>query len=156
QSLSLFGEIFLNNRGIIIPRLIFGEGSGWVLAAFGVAIVAAFVLRRWARQRQDATGARFPVAWANLGLILGVPIVALIALRVPIQIEHPELRGFNFVGGIRMIPEFVALLIALSIYTAAFIAEAVRGGVLAISRGQTEAALALGLKRSLALRLVVV
>jgi general L-amino acid transport system permease protein len=156
QSLSVFGEIFINNRGVIIPRVTLGEGADLVAATLGLAIVGVFALRAWARRRQDASGQLFPVGWASFGLLVGLPLVALFAFGVPISIEHPELRGFNFVGGVRMIPEFVALLIALTIYTAAFIAEVVRAGVLAVPRGQTEAALALGFKRGLALRLIVV
>jgi general L-amino acid transport system permease protein len=89
-------------------------------------------------------------------LIIGLPLATLLAAGVPIHFEKPELRGFNFVGGLRLIPEFVALVLALTLYTGAFIAEIVRAGILAVPRGQTEAALALGLRRGLMLRLVVV
>jgi general L-amino acid transport system permease protein len=156
ESLSLFGQFYLNNRGIIVPAPVPGEGAVYVLAAFVLGLLATMVLARWARRRQDATGQRFPVFWAGLGLIVGAPLVAFVALGFPIGIETPQLRGFNFVGGVRIIPEFMALLIALTTYTAAFIAEVVRGGVLAVPRGQTEAALALGLRRGPMLRLIVV
>jgi general L-amino acid transport system permease protein len=89
-------------------------------------------------------------------LIIVLPVVVAAAFRFPIGFEHPTLRGFNFVGGTRIIPEFAALLIALVTYTAAFIGEVVRAGILSVSRGQTEAALALGLRRGLVLRLVVI
>ena len=118
--------------------------------------MAAIGLRIWAARRQARTGAQFPVGWATLGLLIALPLAALIALGFPISFTRPELRGFNFVGGVRLIPEFVALLFALSTYTAAFIAEIVRAGILAVSRGQTEAALALGLRRGLSLRLIIV
>jgi general L-amino acid transport system permease protein len=114
------------------------------------------VLARWARRRLDLTGKMFPVFWSGLGLIVGVPLLVFVAAGFPISLESPQLRGFNFVGGIRLIPEFIALLIALSTYTAAFIAEVVRAGVQSVSHGQTEAALALGFKRGLMLRLIVV
>jgi general L-amino acid transport system permease protein len=156
QSLSLFGEIFLNNRGIIVPAPTAGEGAGLVAAAAAVGIIATLALRWWARRRQARTGAQFPVFWIGCAAIIGLPLVVLAATGFPIGFQKPELRGFNFVGGVRLIPEFVALLIALTTYTAAFIAEVVRAGVLAVPRGQTEAASALGLRRGLTLRLIVV
>jgi general L-amino acid transport system permease protein len=156
ESLSLFGEFFFNNRGIVVPRLRVGEGAWMVGAALGVAILCWIALSAWARRRQDATGRRFPVFWAGVALIVLLPLATTFALGVPFSLEHPQLRGFNFVGGLRLIPELVALLIALSTYTAAFIAEIVRAGILAVPRGQTEAAAALGLRRAPTLRLVVV
>src|SRR5262249_55808253 len=123
---------------------------------FAIGGLAALALTRWVKRRQEHTGRRFPVLTGVSMLITGLPLVALIATDVPVTFEKPELRGFNFVGGIRLIPEFLALLIALATYTAAFIAEIVRAGVLAVPRGQSEAALALGLRRGLLLRLVVV
>jgi general L-amino acid transport system permease protein len=149
-------DIYLNNRGLIVPRPVFNEGSEIVVVAVIAAVVAIFLLRTWARRRLDATGRTFPVGWASIGLIIGLPLIAMLALNFPIGVEHPELRGFNFVGGWRLIPEFVALLIALVTYTASFIAEIVRAGILAVSRGQTEAAQALGLKRGQMLRLVII
>jgi general L-amino acid transport system permease protein len=156
QSISLFGEIFLNNRGIIVPAPVAGEGSGAVIAVFALSVTATLALRVWAKRRQMRTGRQFPLFWAGLALLVGPPLVALVAMGFPIRFESPELRGFNFVGGVRLLPEFIALLVALTTYTAAFIAEVVRAGVLAVPRGQTEAALALGLRRGLSLRLIVV
>jgi general L-amino acid transport system permease protein len=156
QSISLLGEVFLNNRGIIVPAPIAGEGAGWVVGALVIGVVATIVLRVWARRRQDRTGRPFPLWSAGLALVVGLPLVTLAALGFPISFETPVLRGFNFVGGVRLLPEFVALLIALTTYTAAFIAEVVRGGILAVPRGQSEAAAALGLRRGLTLRLIVV
>jgi len=155
QSLSLLGEVFINNRGIFVPRPVFGAGSEFVLVVLLLAIAATIWLRIWATRRQLRTGQPFPVLWSGLGLIVGAPAVVLVLLGFPITFEVPQLRGFNFVGGIRLIPEFIALLIALTTYTAAFIAEVVRAGILAVSHGQTEAASALGLRRGLTLRLVV-
>jgi general L-amino acid transport system permease protein len=149
-------EVYLSNRGVLMPRPLFETGSGFVIAALVLAILIAIALRIWARRRLDRTGKPFPVAWTSLALIVGLPLLALFALGVPIGIERPELRGFNFVGGMRLFPEFVALLIALTTYTAAFIAEVVRAGILAIPRGQSEAAQALGLKRGAMLRLIIV
>jgi len=156
QSISLFGEIFLNNRGIIVPAPVAGEGTGAVIAVFALSVIATAALRVWAKRRQMRTGRQFPLFWAGLALVVGPPLVALVAMGFPIGVESPELRGFNFVGGVRLLPEFIALLVALTTYTAAFIAEVVRAGVLAVPREQTEAAFALGLRRGLALRLIVV
>jgi general L-amino acid transport system permease protein len=156
QSISLFGEIFLNSRGIIVPAPVAHEGAGLVAAACAVGVIATVALRLWAKRRQLRTGRQFPVLWIGLALVVGPPLVVLVATGFPIGFEKPELRGFNFVGGVRLIPEFVALLVALTTYTAAFIAEVVRAGVLAVPRGQTEAAFALGLRRTLMLRLIVV
>ena len=156
QSISLLGEIFLNNRGIILPAPVAGEGAGAVIAVFALSVIAAIAFRLWAKRRQIRTGRQFPLFWSSLALVVGPPLVALVAMGFPIGFERPELRGFNFVGGVRLLPEFVALLLALTTYTAAFIAEVVRAGVLAVPRGQTEAALALGLRRGLTLRLIVV
>ncbi len=155
-SVSIFGEILLSNRGIAVPRAIFGAGTEYVLAAFAAGLLAAFGLRRWARRRQAATGRPFPLWPAAMALIIGLPLAAMIVMGFPIAFEAPRLVGFNFAGGTRVTPEFAALLLGLVIYTAAFIAETVRGGILAVSRGQSEAAYALGLRRGLALRLVVI
>ena len=156
QSISLFGAIFLNNRGIIAPAPVAGEGTGAVIAVFALSVIATIALRLWARRRQMRTGRQFPLLWTGLALVVAPPLVALVAMGFPIRFDSPELRGFNFVGGVRLLPEFIALLVALTTYTAAFIAEVVRAGVLAVPRGQTEAAFALGLRRALALRLIVV
>jgi general L-amino acid transport system permease protein len=156
QSFSIFGEVFINNRGLLIPRPLYDEGFVWVVAAFAFGVIASIAVKFWARRRQHATGAQFPVLWTVLGLVIGLPVIALIAAGFPIGFEAPVLRGFNFAGGIRVIPEFVALLVALVTYTAAFIAEIVRAGILAVSRGQTEAAYSLGLRPGPTLRLIVV
>jgi general L-amino acid transport system permease protein len=155
QSISFPGAIFLNNRGIIVPAPVAGEGARLAAAAFALGVVATIALALWARRRRERGGRRFPLFAGGTALIVGLPLAALAATGFPIAFERPELRGFNFVGGIRLIPEFAALLIALTTYTAAFIAEIVRAGVLAVPRGQSEAALALGLRRGLLLRLVV-
>jgi len=149
-------DVYINNRGVILPQPVLGEGSEWVAIAFGVGVLGAFALRVFARRRLDATGRTLPAGWIGLALIIGLPVATLYVLGVPLGFEHPQLRGFNFVGGVRLIPELVALLVALITYTAAFIAEVVRGGVQAIPRGQSEAAQALGLRRGLTLRLIIV
>ncbi len=156
QSISLFGEIFINNRGILIPMPVFGPGIGYVLSIFAAGVVTALITSWLARRRTVETGQVVRVWPVNLFWVVGAPSFYFIYLGVTFSVDHPQLRGFNFVGGIRIIPEFLALLIALSTYTAAFIAEIVRAGILAVHRGQTEAASALGLRRGSVLRLVVV
>jgi general L-amino acid transport system permease protein len=156
QSISVFGEVFISNRGIIIPRPLFGEGTGLVLWAFGAALLAVILIGYWARGRREETGQRFPMLWVGLGLLVLVPLAAMIYTDFPITFERPELKGFNFAGGVRVIPEFVALTVALATYTAAFIAENVRSGIMAVSHGQTEAAHSLGLRNGQTLRLVVI
>lgn len=156
NSISVFGEIFISNRGIIIPRPLFGEGAGIVVWAIGLAILAVILFRHWAASQQEETGRRLPVLWVSLCVLIGLPLVAMIATGFPISFEVPELKGFNFVGGVRVIPEFVALTLALATYTAAFIAENVRAGIQSVSHGQTEAAHSLGLRHGQTLRLVVI
>jgi general L-amino acid transport system permease protein len=156
QSISLLGIVYLSNRGIVVPEPVLAPGAGLVGIVFLAGIVATIALRIWAKRRQEATGQQFPVFLASLGLIMGLPALTMAALRFPISFELPQLRGFNFVGGLRTIPEFAALLFALVTYTAAFIAEIVRAGILAVSHGQTEAAYSLGLRPGHTLRLVVI
>lgn len=152
-----FGEsVFLNNRGLFMPKPLAEDGFGFVLLAFFIAIVAVVIVARWAHRRQEATGQQFPTGWAGLGLILGLPLLVFLIIGMPMQLEYPELKGFNFRGGIEIIPELAALTLALSIYTGTFIAEAVRSGILAVSHGQTEAAGALGLKPTQTLKLVII
>ena len=155
QSISVLGVFFLNGRGLYMPAPILQPGFWVIPAALVIAIVATFAIARWSRRRQDLTGQQFPVIWTGLGLIIGLPIVAGLVAGVPVTWSLAQLQGFNFVGGMDILPEFVALLLALSIYTAAFIAEIVRGGIQAISHGQTEAAHALGLSATQTTRLVV-
>lgn len=149
-------DVYVNNRGVILPRPIFGEGSGLIFVGLVVAVVASLILARWARKRREATGHQFPVFWSALALIVVLPLAAAAARGFPVEIEVPQLRGFNFVGGVSVIPEFVALLLALSTYTAGFIAEIVRSGILAVSKGQSEAAHSLGLRSGPTLRLVII
>jgi general L-amino acid transport system permease protein len=147
--------IFLNNRGLAVPKPIYGDLAIWLPVAAVLGIVAAIALARWAHRRQEATGQQFPVIWSSLGLVIGVPLIAFFLLGRPITLDYPRLGGFNIVGGDRIIPEFAALLLGLVLYTAAFIAEIVRAGIMAVHRGQTEASYALGLRPADTLRLVV-
>jgi general L-amino acid transport system permease protein len=156
ESLSLFDVAFLNKKGLFTPRPIFESGAIWVVVALVVALAGAFALRRWAHQRQEATGQRFPVFIVSAAAIVLLPTLVSLVLGNPVTWEVPEKGGFNFSGGLAFQPEIVALIIGLSLNTSAFIAEIVRGGIMAVSHGQTEAALALGLRPSWNLRLVII
>jgi general L-amino acid transport system permease protein len=156
QSINLLDAVFISNRGVIAPRPIWGEDSEFFGFAILAGIAVAIALNVWARKRQERTGEQFPRLWASLALIIGLPLLTLVLTGFPVSFEYPELKGFNFVGGVTVLPEFIALLLALSIYTATFIAEIVRAGILAVSHGQTEAAHALGLRPQATLRLVVI
>jgi general L-amino acid transport system permease protein len=152
-----FGDLFyLNNRGFYTPEPMFQEGFGWVLLAFVAATAAAVGIARWARRRREATGQPFHTVSVALGLIIGLPLAAYLLTGMPLSFEHPEMGRFTLQGGMVLLPELVALVLALSIYTASFIAETVRAGILAVSHGQIEAAHALGLKPGQTLRLVVI
>ncbi len=156
QSLSLGTVAYLNIRGLFLPRPVFESGFWLEPVALLIGILAAVLLARWARRRQAATGQRFPTLTASLGLILGLPLAAFLIAGQPLHWEYPELQGFNFRGGMIVIPELASLVLALTIYTAAFIAEIVRAGIQSVSHGQVEAASALGLRSGLTLRLVVI
>jgi len=156
DSVTILGAFFLNNRGLFSPRPVVEPGFAALPIALVVAAVAVAVLARWARRRRDRTGEPFPTVWASLTILVGLPLLAATATGFPLRWQSPVLEGFNFVGGMELIPELVALVLALSSYTAAFIAEIVRAGILGVSRGQTEAAQAVGLRRGQMLRLVVI
>ncbi|MFZ1964250.1 MAG: ABC transporter permease subunit [Roseiarcus sp.] len=156
QSLSLGGFVLLNNRGLYLPRPEFAAGAAWVAAALALAIVAAWAIRRWARRRQAVSGERAPVAIPALVLVVGLPTLAYFSAGEPIGFSFAKLSGFNLAGGVQLHPEFAALTFGLVTYTAGFIAEIVRAGALAVPRGQSEAALALGLHRAQTMKLVVV
>ena len=156
QSLTLGDAFFVNNRGLYMPAPIADAGFLPGLIALLIAIVASVVVVRWARKRRHATGQRFPVLWTVLALLVGIPLLAALVFGRPLHWEVPELQGFNLRGGWVIIPELVSLALALSVYTAAFIGETVRGGIQAVSHGQTEAASSLGLRPGLTLRLVII
>ncbi|MEZ2330017.1 amino acid ABC transporter permease [Mesorhizobium sp. RCC_202] len=150
-----FGS-FLNQRGFYLPRAVWGDGSWLIGVAFLLALAMAWFVARKARQRQLATGQQFPVFWTSVGLIVGLPLLAFLFSGMPLTFDFPKQSTFNLTGGFWIKPEFLSLLLALSFYTAAFIAEIVRAGIRGVSKGQTEAAGALGLRSGPILRLVVV
>jgi general L-amino acid transport system permease protein len=156
ESFVIPGGIFLNNRGLFIPQPIFKSGIGWVLIELAAGVVGAIVFYVWARKRQERTGQQAPVFSVGLTLVIGLPLAVLALAGFPLAFVFPAAGRFNIIGGIEVLPEFAALLFGLSIYTAAFIAEVVRAGILAVSRGQTEAAYSLGLTPGPTLRLIVV
>ena len=147
--------VFLSNRGVALPVLAPHPAHAWMLGALVLGLALAWGLAVWARRRQARTGVPFHSFYAGLAIALGLPLAVFLVSGAPLGVEVPRLAGFNFTGGMTLTPEFAALLAGLTFYTAAFIAEIVRAGVLAVHRGQFEAAYALGLRRSLALRLVV-
>ncbi|RCW24791.1 general L-amino acid ABC transporter membrane protein /amino acid ABC transporter membrane protein 1 (PAAT family) [Ciceribacter lividus] len=155
SSLALPLSVFVSNRGIYMPAPVFGEGMSLVVAAFVAGVVAAILYARWATKKQLATGKRPPVLWINIALIIGLPLVAFAIIGAPVTFDIPELGKFNMRGGTAIGPEFLSLYMALSFYTAAFIAEIVRAGIRGVPKGQTEAASALGLRRGPTTRLVV-
>jgi general L-amino acid transport system permease protein len=156
DSITLPGGGFLNNRGLFLPRPDFEPDFGAVLVALLIGLVAAFVLHVWARRRQERTGAQPPTVGWMLALILGLPLAVFALAGFPLRFSFPQMSRFNVVGGIEILPEFAALLLALSVYTAAFIAEAVRAGILSVAHGQIEAAQSLGLRSGTTLRLIAI
>jgi general L-amino acid transport system permease protein len=156
QSIELPAGALLNNRGLYLPDPQLGPGGNLIVWMFLIGIVASIIFRVWARKQQEATGKQYPVGWIALGLIVVLPFFVYLVTGRPVSFIYPEIAGFNLRGGIQIFPEFVALLLGLTTYTAGFIAEVVRAGILAVSKGQTEAANALGLRAGPTLKLVVI
>jgi general L-amino acid transport system permease protein len=148
-------DVFISNRGVAYATPYPDPAYAWMTLALGVGVVAAVAIFRWARRRQARTGQQFPTGWVGLSLVVGLPLAVFLACGAPLALDRPELKGFNFAGGHTVSPEFAALLLGLVIYTGAFTAEIVRAGILAVSWGQSEAAMALGLKPGQRMRLIV-
>ncbi len=155
QALNPIAGVYITNRGVDFavpaadPAWIY---MGW---AFVAAIVITWLVNRWAVRRQERSGQQFPTLWVGLAILIGLPLLTWIINGAPTQMDVPELKGFNFQGGRNISPEFSALLIGLVLYTASFIAQIVRAGIQSISHGQTEAAMSIGLKPGLVLKLVI-
>jgi general L-amino acid transport system permease protein len=156
QSISVGNIVFLNNRGLYLPMPVARESIVWFVGAVLTAAALAIVFRAWARRRQDRTGAQSPSALVAVALIGGLPVLVIAASGAPFAFDIAQLSGFNLKGGLQVVPEMAALVFGLVTFTAAFIAEIVRAGVLAVPFGQSEAAGALGLHRALSMRLVVI
>jgi len=156
KAINISDTVFLSNRGFYTPAPIFEDGFGYVLISIMAAILIVFFFKRWARKVQDTTGRIYPVFYISLAILIFLPLFTFFLAGSPLSIDMPALKGFNFKGGTSIKPEYIALTFALSYYTACFIAEIVRGGILAISKGQTEASHGLGLKPNRTLQLVVV
>ncbi len=156
QAISVGDALFLSNRGVYAPRPEFLDGFGFTVAAFGIAVIAAVIFRRWARKVQEETGKIYPVFLICTGVIIGLPLIVFLISGSPLVWELPKMGRFNLQGGVMMLPEFLALWLALSFYTSAFIAEIVRSGIMAINKGQWEAAGALGIRRNRVLQLVII
>ncbi|WP_373501952.1 amino acid ABC transporter permease [Desulfococcus sp.] len=155
QALHPFPGIFLSNRGMVMGVPESHPAHTWMLLAFAAGCLAVWILRQWARKRQENTGRIFPVFWTSAAILLALPAAAWLAGGAPVKMNVPELQGFNYHGGINISPEFAALLLGLVLYTAAFVAEIVRAGIQSVSHGQTEAAMSLGLRPGKVLQLVI-
>jgi general L-amino acid transport system permease protein len=151
----LFDSVAITNRGVYAPAPVFGEGSLILIAVFIASLVGIGAFRRYAKARQEATGDILPVFWISLGIFFVPSVIVFFILGGPITLDYPELTGFNFEGGTHMRNSFIALTLALALYTGAFIAENVRSGILAVSKGQTEAAFSLGLRPNRTMQLVI-
>lgn len=155
QALNPVSGVFLTNRGIDFPVPAAHPAWGYMGIAFLTACVIVYLTNRWATKRQEETGKQFPIFWVGLGILAGLPLITWLGSGAPVQMDVPVLKGFNFTGGKNISPEFSALLVGLVLYTASFIAQIVRAGIQSISHGQTEAAMSIGLKPGLVLKLVI-
>ena len=154
-SMLLGDTMAITNRGVFIPKPIWHDGSMILGAIFVLSLIGIWAFRRYARKRQEQTGDILPVFWVSLGLFIVPVTLFYFVLGHPVTLEYPELGGFNFQGGLQVRNSLIALWFALSLYTGAFIAEIVRAGILAVSKGQTEAAFALGLRPNRTMNLVI-
>lgn len=155
QAISPGAGIFLSNRGVAFTIPEAHPAHTFMLLAFVAAFAIVYFLRRWAKKRQALTGKYFPVFRVSVPVLLGLPALVWLSFGAPTALNAPKLVGFNFVGGLTVSPEFIALLLGLVLYTAAFVAEVVRAGIQSVSKGQTEAALSLGLRPIPVLNLVI-
>jgi len=155
QSIEFAGDIFLNNRGLILPQPDMNSTTISIIISFFIAIASIYFLNKWAKKKQEDTGNDFPTLFVAIGILVALPILAYFIGGANFNFDTPSLKGFNFTGGKTITPEFLALTFALVIYTATFIAEAVRSGIEAVSKGQKEAAASIGLSSYQSLKLVV-
>ena len=156
QSIQFLEIFFISNRGLYSPRPIFESNFFYVNITFIVSIIVAYIIYKWAKKRQENTGKQFPTISVNLSLIVLFPLFIYFISGSPINLDYPVLKGFNFKGGMVIRPEFIAMFLALTIYTGAFISETVRSGILSVTKGQREASGALGLKKNWIMRLIII
>ncbi len=156
QAIPIFENFFLSNRGLFSPSPIFKDGFSIVAWSFVLAIVFTFFLKKSLKKKQEVSGKQYPIFLINSAIIIFTPILVYYIMGRPLEFELPVLKGFNFKGGMVIKPEFIGMLLGLSIYTAAFISETVRSGIISVSKGQREASQALGLKSNLVMRLIVI
>ena len=156
QAIVLFEGFYLTNRGLYSPLPIFKDGFSIVFASFIFAIILSIFIKKNLKRKQDQTGKQYPIFFINSALIIFTPIIFYYIMGMPIEFEIPVLKGFNFKGGMVIRPEFIGMLLGLSIYTAAFISETVRSGIVSVSKGQREASQALGLRNNLVMRLIII
>lgn len=156
QAIVLFEGFYLTNRGLYSPLPILKDGFSIVFASFIFAIILSIFIKKNLKRKQDRTGKQYPIFFINSALIIFTPIIFYYIMGMPIEFEIPVLKGFNFKGGMVIRPEFIGMLLGLSIYTAAFISETVRSGIVSVSKGQREASQALGLKNNLVMRLIII
>jgi general L-amino acid transport system permease protein len=155
QALNPGAGIYLSNRGVAFTIPEWHPAHPYMLLAFAVGCVIAYLIRRWAKKRQERTGQFFPAFRVGIAIVFGLPFFTWLAFGAPLKMDAPELVGFNFQGGLTVSPEFIALLMGLILYTAAFVAEVVRAGIQSVSKGQREAAMSIGLRPTLVLNLVI-
>ena len=155
QALNPVPGVFITNRGVDFPVPAPDPAWTWMGLAFVAACIIVWLINRWARKRQERSGQQFPAFWVGLAILILLPVLTWSLSGAPTQMDVPELKGFNFQGGRNISPEFSALLIGLVLYTASFIAQIVRAGIQSISHGQTEAAMSIGLKPGMVLKLVI-
>ncbi len=156
EAIPVFDAFVASNRGLYAPRGIPLDGASTVGFVFLAGIIAAIVWSVYTRRVQAKTGKQLPVFWVNAAMIIAVPLAVFFVMGQPLSWETPQLKGFNYSGGVKLLPQFLALLTALSLYTAAFIAEIVRAGILSVNKGQREAASSLGLRPNLVMNLVII
>ena len=156
QSIVIFDNFYLSNRGLFSPAPIFKDGFSIVIGSLIVMIIFTFFLKRFLKKKQELTGKQYPIFLINSGLIIFTPIFVYYLMGMPLEFDHPVMKGFNFKGGMVIRPEFLGMLFGLSIYTAAFISETVRSGIISVSKGQREASQALGLKSNFIMRLIII
>ena len=155
QAISPGAGIFMCNRGVAFTIPEGHPAHYYMLLAFVVGCVIVYLMRRWARKRQEKTGQIFPTFRVGIAIVFSLPFITWLAFGAPMEMDVPKLEGFNFEGGLTVSPEFIALLLGLVLYTAAFVAEVVRAGIQSVSKGQREAAMSIGLRPVPVLNLVI-